>query len=62
MKAVPYRKDFVTQLGTTNASGAPFPENEVVEEMKSCVASLGKLVNILCQFYKRHKLDSESVV
>ena len=62
VKAVPYRKDFIAQVGTTGMSDAPTPENEVVEEMKSCVAALGRLVNVLCQFYKRHKLDNEAVV
>ena len=45
-----------------NSDGSPTPEQEIVNEMRSCVSALGKLVNILCQFYKRHKLDSESVV
>ena len=43
-------------------SDEPTPENEIISEMKSCVMALGKLVNILCQFYKRHRLDNESVV
>ena len=43
-------------------SGEPASETEIINEMKSCVMALGKLVNILCQFYKRHRLDNESVV
>jgi len=62
VKAVPYRKDFIAQLGTVENSGEPASETEIINEMKSCVMALGKLVNILCQFYKRHRLDNESVV
>ncbi|XP_065051536.1 pleckstrin homology domain-containing family A member 8-like [Rhopilema esculentum] len=64
VKAVPYRKDFMEALRKSgvNSDGSPTPEQEIVDEMRSCASALGKLVNILCQFYKRHKLDSESVV
>ena len=62
VKAVPYRKDFIAQLGVTDTSGEPTPEVEIITEMKSCVVALGRLVNILSQFYKRHRLDNESVV
>ena len=50
------------QLGTVPTREEKTPDAEVVEEMKSSVAALGKLVNILCQFYKRHKLDNDAVV
>ena len=61
MKAIPYRKDFMDRLGNPNPDSISV-ESEIVDEMRVCIAALGRIVNILCQFYKRHKLDSEAVV
>eukprot|EP00794_Sanderia_malayensis_P017395 gene17395-19137_t len=61
VKAVPYRKDFIKCLSIKN-SDIIATEAEIVEEMKNCIGALGRILNIICQFYKRHKLDSDNIV
>ena len=60
MKAVPYRSDFLTSLGSTEKSVAP--HKDVIRDMKLCVEGLSRVTNILNQFYRKYKLDSEDTV
>lgn len=60
VKAVPYRSDFLTSLGSTEKSIAP--HKDVIRDMKLCVEGLSRVTNILNQFYRKHKLDSEDTV
>lgn len=60
VKAVPYRSDFLTSLGTTEQGLAP--HKEVIRDMKVCVEGLTRVTNIINQLYRKHKLDSEETV
>ncbi|XP_032233497.2 pleckstrin homology domain-containing family A member 8 isoform X2 [Nematostella vectensis] len=60
VKAVPYREDFLTTLGTTETGLAP--SHVVLSDMKSCVTALGALTQNLNLFYISNKLDSDLTV
>lgn len=60
VKAVPYRSDFLTSLGTTERGVAP--HKDVIRDMKMCVEGLSRVTNIINQLYRKHKLDSEDTV
>jgi len=60
VKAVPYRSDFLTSLGTTEQGLAP--HKDVIRDMKICVEGLTRVTNIINQLYRKHKLDSEETV
>ncbi|XP_015750045.1 PREDICTED: pleckstrin homology domain-containing family A member 8-like, partial [Acropora digitifera] len=60
VKAVPYRSDFLTSLGTTEQGLAP--HKDVIRDMKVCVEGLTRVTNIINQLYRKHKLDSEETV
>lgn len=60
VKAVPYRSDFLTSLGTTEQGLAP--HKDVIQDMKVCVEGLTRVTNIINQLYRKHKLDSEETV
>lgn len=60
MKAVPYRSDFLSSLGTTDKGVVP--HKDVVRDMKMCVEGLSRATNIINQLYRKHKLDSEDTV
>lgn len=60
VKAVPYRSDLLTSLGTTDKGVAP--HKDVIRDMRVCVEGLGRITNIINQFYRKHKLDSEDTV
>lgn len=60
VKAVPYRSDLLTSLGTTDKGVAH--HNDVIRDMRVCVEGLGRITNIINQFYRKHKLDSEDTV
>lgn len=60
VKAVPYRSDLLTSLGTTDKGVVP--HKDVIRDMRICVEGLGRITNIINQFYRKHKLDSEDTV
>lgn len=60
VKAVPYRSDFLTSLGTTERGVAP--HKDVIRDMKMSVEGLSRITNIINQLYRKHKLDSEDTV
>lgn len=57
MKAVPYRKDFITSLGRGKVD-----EETVLKEMKECVDLLAANIEVIEQFYGKNDLDSSKVV
>ena len=57
MKAVPYRKDFMTSVSRGKAD-----EETVLKEMKDFVDLLDANVDVIEQFYQKNNLDSSKVV
>lgn len=60
VKAVPYWKDFVKALGTTDSGIAP--ELDVLNDIKDFSNTLAMLIDKINEFYRIHKLDSDSTV
>lgn len=60
VKAVPYWKDFVKALGTTNTGIAP--ELDVLNDIKDFSNTLASLIDNINEFYTLHKLDRDTTV
>lgn len=57
MKAVPYRKDFITSLGRGKVD-----EETVLKEMKEFLDLLAANIDVIEHFYQKNGLDSSKVV
>lgn len=60
VKAVPYWKDFVKALGTTDSGIAP--ESDVLSDIKEFTNTLSSLIGKINEFYSNHKLDNDNTV
>lgn len=60
VRAVPYWKDFVKALGTTESGVAS--ESDVLNDIKEFTNTLGNLINRINEFYATHHLDSDNTV
>ena len=57
MKAVPYRKDFITTLGKGQAD-----EETVLKDMQHCTSLLGANWDVIEDFYQKTGQDSDQKV
>ena len=57
MKAVPYRKDFITALGKGQAD-----EETVLKDMQHCTSLLGANWDVIEDFYQKTGQDSDQKV
>ena len=60
VKAVPYWKDFVQALGSTDTGVAPEPD--VLHDIKEFTDTLTPIIDKINQFYAENKLDSDNTV
>ena len=60
VKAVPYWKDFVKALGSTDSGVAPEPD--VLHDIQEFTDTLSPLINRINEFYTINKLDSNETV
>ncbi|CAB3978697.1 pleckstrin homology domain-containing family A member 8-like [Paramuricea clavata] len=60
VKAVPYWKDFVKALGSTDSGVAP--ESDVLHDIKEFTDTLSPLIDRINEFYALNNLDSDNTV
>ncbi len=60
VKAVPYWKDFVKALGSTDSGVAP--ESDVLHDIKEFTDTLNRLIDRINKFYAVNNLDSDNTV
>ena len=60
VKAVPYWKDFVKALGSTDSGVAP--ETDVLHDIQEFTDTLTPIIDKINQFYAENKLDSDNTV
>ena len=60
VKAVPYWKDFVKALGSTDSGIAPEPD--VLHDIKEFTNTLSPLIERINKFYAINNLDSDNTV
>ena len=60
VKAVPYWKDFVKALGSTDSGVAP--EHDVLHDIKEFTDTLSPLIERINEFYAINQLDSDNTV
>jgi hypothetical protein len=60
VKAVPYWKDFVKALGSTDSGVAP--ESDVLHDIKEFTDTLSSLIDRINKFYALNNLDSDNTV
>ena len=60
VKAVPYWKDFVKALGSTDSGVAP--ESDVLHDIKEFTDTLNRLIDRINRFYAVNNLDSDNTV
>ena len=60
VKAVPYWKDFVKALGSTDSGVAPEPD--VLHDIKDFTDTLTPLIDRINEFYAINNLDSDNAV
>ncbi|XP_028393353.1 pleckstrin homology domain-containing family A member 8-like [Dendronephthya gigantea] len=60
VKAVPYWKDFVTALGSTDSGVAPEPD--VLHDIKDFTDTLSPLIERIDEFYAMNNLDNDNTV
>jgi hypothetical protein len=60
VKAVPYWKDFVKALGSTDSGVAP--ESDVLHDIKEFTDTLSSLIDRINEFYALNNLDSDNTV
>ena len=60
VKAVPYWKDFVKALGSTESGIAP--ENDVLHDIETFTITLTPILERINAFYRENNLDSNATV